>query len=419
MSMNVRTNQPVDTMATTPLEAVTAPPSEPRQTTGTSVIPLAAPEIQGNEWTYIKHCLDSGWVSSVGSFVERFEMDFADRLGSAHAVATMNGTAALHVALLVAGVEPDNEVVMPSLTFVAPANAVRYARAWPVFVDADADTWQMDVGRAVDFLTGGCQWSDGVLRNRDTGRRIGAVLPVHVLGHPVDMEPLLEVAVKYGLPVIEDAAESLGALYRGRPVGRFGRTACFSFNGNKVMTTGGGGMLVTDDAALADRARYLSTTAKDDSVEGVHGNVGFNYRLTNLQAAMGCAQLERLDELLAAKRRIALRYAAALEGILGLSLMPEAPWARSAFWLYTIRLDETEATCDARELRRRLRAAGIDSRLFWQPLHRSPAHAGAQTLGGAVAEHLHRELLSLPCSCGLSEAAQERVINAVRELLGA
>ena len=229
----------------------------------------------------------------------------------------------------------------------------------------------------------------------------------------------MEAAERFGLPVVEDAAEALGADYRGRGVGCFGQVSCFSFNGNKVMTTGGGGMLVTDDAALADRARYLSTTAKDDAVEGVHGAVGYNYRLTNLQAAVGYAQLERLNQLLAAKRRIALRYAAALEGILGLSPMPEAPWARSAFWLYTIRLDETEATCDARELRRRLRAAGIDSRLFWQPLHRSPAHAGAQTLGGAVAEHLHRELLSLPCSCGLSEAAQERVINAVRELLGA
>lgn len=418
MSMNVRTSQPVDTMATTSLEAVTAPPCEPRQTTGTSVIPLAAPEIQGNEWTYIKHCLDSGWVSSVGSFVERFEMDFADRLGSTHAVATMNGTAALHVALLVAGVGPDNEVVMPSLTFVAPANAVRYARAWPVFVDADADTWQMDVGRAVDFLTGGCQWSDGVLRNRDTGRRIGAILPVHVLGHPVDMEPLLEVAVKYGLPVIEDAAESLGALYRGRPVGRFGRSACFSFNGNKVMTTGGGGMLITDDGDLARRARYLSTTAKDDPVEGVHGNVGFNYRLTNLQAAMGCAQLERLDELLAAKRRVARRYREALGDLPGLTPMPEAPWARSAFWLYSIRLDEELATCSSRELRERLRLAGIDSRPFWQPLHLSPAHAGAQCLGGEVAERLHREILSIPSSCGLTETDQARVIDAVREVLG-
>jgi perosamine synthetase len=277
----------------------------------------------------------------------------------------------------------------------------------------------MDVTRMVEFLEHDCRRSGGDLWNRATGRRIGAILPVHVLGHPVDLEPLVEAAERFGLPVVEDAAEALGAEYRGRGVGCFGRVGCFSFNGNKVMTTGGGGMLVTNDDALAERARYFSTTAKDDTVEGVHGAVGYNYRLTNLQAAVGCAQLERLGELLAAKRRIALRYAVALEGIPGLSPMPEAPWARSAFWLYTIRLDETEAACGARELRRRLRTAGAESRLFWQPLHRSPAHAGAQTLGGAAAERLHRELLSLPCSCGLSEAAQERVIEAIRESLGA
>lgn len=378
-----------------------------------NLIPVAVPELVGNEWAYVKDCLDSGWISSVGSFVTRFETDFAARTGARHAVSMASGTAALHVALQVVGVRADDEVLMPTLTFIAPANAVRYAGAWPVFVDAEPETWQMDVALQEFHHARGDLW------NRATRRRIGAILPVHVLGHPVDLEPLVEAAERFGLPVVEDAAEALGADYRGRGVGCFGQVSCFSFNGNKVMTTGGGGMLVTDDAALADRARYLSTTAKDDAVEGVHGAVGYNYRLTNLQAAVGYAQLERLNQLLAAKRRIALRYAAALEGILGLSPMPEAPWARSAFWLYTIRLDETEATCDARELRRRLRAAGIDSRLFWQPLHRSPAHAGAQTLGGAVAEHLHRELLSLPCSCGLSEAAQERVINAVRELLGA
>ncbi len=380
-------------------------------------IPLAEPAIGGNEWTYVKECLDSGWVSSVGSFVDRFEGDFARYLGAGHAVATASGTAALHVALLAAGVLPDDEVLMPSFTFIAPANAVRYAGAWPVFVDAEPRAWQMDTARAVEFLERQCHWSGGVLRNPRSGRRIGAILAVHVLGHPVDLDPLLAAAAKFDLPVIEDAAESLGATYRGRHVGRFGRLACFSFNGNKVMTTGGGGMVTTEDAALAERVRYLTTTAKDDADEGIHEHVGFNYRLTNIQAAMGCAQLEQLEEFLFAKRRIAARYAEALDGLPGLSLMPEEPWAKSAFWLYSIRIDPARATCDSRELRRRLRAAGIDTRFFWQPLHLSPAHAGAEILGGEVAERLHGEVLSLPCSTGLSEAAQSRVIAALRDSL--
>jgi perosamine synthetase len=382
-------------------------------------ISLAEPAIGGNEWAYVKECLDSGWVSSVGAFVERFEADFARYLGTGHAVATVNGTAALHVALLAAGVLPGDEVLMPSFTFIAPANAVRYAGAWPVFVDAEPRAWQMDVERAVEFLEHRCHWSGGVLRNPRSGRRIGAILSVHVLGHPVDLDPLLAVAAKYDLPVIEDAAESLGATYRNRFAGRFGRLACFSFNGNKVMTTGGGGMVVTEDPALAKRVRYLTTTAKDDADEGIHGQVGFNYRLTNIQAAMGCAQLERLEEFLAAKRRIAAHYTEALAGLPGLSPMPEEPWANSAFWLYSIRLDPARAPCDSRELRRRLRAAAIDSRFFWQPLHLSPAHADAEILGGAVAERLHGEVLSLPCSTGLSEAAQARVIAAVRNRLEA
>jgi perosamine synthetase len=394
-----------------PLKVQVAPKAEGAK------IPLAVPQLGGNEWAYLKECLDTGWVSSVGPFVDRFERDFAAYLGAKHAVAVASGTAALHVALLAAGVQPDDEVPMPSFTFIAPANAVRYTGAWPIFVDADAATWQMDVALLSDFLRNGCVRSAGELRNRKTGRRIGAILPVHVLGHSVDMEPLLDLAREFELPVVEDAAESLGASYRGEPVGRAGQIAAFSFNGNKVMTTGGGGMIVTDDMALAERARYLSTTAKDDGTEGIHGCVGFNYRLTNLQAAMGCAQLEQLNGFLAAKRRIASRYAAGLAGLPGLSLMPEANWARNAFWLYSIRVDGAAAACTARALRQRLRNRGIDTRTFWQPMHKSSAHAGAQSLGGEVAETLFDEVLSLPCSTDLDEAQQDAVIAAIRSEL--
>lgn len=391
-----------------------ANPSESPET-----IPVAVPNIGGNEWAYIKQCLDTGWVSSVGSFVDRFETEFAKYLGAKHAVATVNGTAALHVALLVAGVRPGDEVLMPSFTFIAPANATRYCGAWPVFVDAAPDTWQIDVERVREFLETQCKWSDGALHNRGSGRRIGAILPVHVLGHPVDMDPLLALARDYQVPVVEDAAESLGAKYRNTPVGRSRRLSAFSFNGNKVMTTGGGGMIVTDDQELATRARHLATTARIDADEGILDQVGFNYRLTNLQAAMGCAQLEQLDNFLAAKRRIAGRYKKGLANIPGLSLMPEAGWAESAFWFYSVCIDKAVTACSARELKRRLREFGIGTRTFWQPMHMSPAHKDSLVLGGAVAERLYDEVLSLPSSTNLSAAAQDKVITATRSILTA
>ncbi len=284
-------------------------------------IPLCVPEIRGNEWQYVRDCLDTGWVSSVGSYVDRFERKLADTVGTSHAIATASGTAALHTALLVAGVEPEDEVLVSTLTFIAPANAVRYVGAWPVFIDAEPRYWQMDPQRVTDFLRGHCRRIRGVWRQRATGRRVRALLPVHVLGHPVDMTSLLSVAREHELVVIEDASESLGATCYGTPVGKLGHIACFSFNGNKLLTTGGGGMLVTDDPAYAARARYLTTQAKDDPIEYVHGAVGYNYRLTNVQAAIGVAQLEQLDDYVAAKRRIAARYAAAFDEIAGLRSM--------------------------------------------------------------------------------------------------
>lgn len=378
-------------------------------------IPLCVPEIRGNEWQYVRDCLDTGWVSSVGSYVDRFERGLAERVGARHGVATTCGTAALHTALLVAGVEPDDEVLVSTLTFIAPANAVRYAGAWPVFVDAEPRYWQMDPQRVTDFMRDQCQRVHGVWRHRATGRRVRALLPVHVLGHPAEMAPLMEVAREYGLVVVEDASESLGATCDGTPVGHFGDVACFSFNGNKLLTTGGGGMLVTDDPAMAARARYLTTQAKDDAVEYVHGAVGYNYRLTNVQAAMGVAQLEQLDAYVAAKRRIAARYAAALGEVAGLRPMTEAPWARSTFWMYTMLVDGVRFGRTSRELLHLLDGARIQARPLWQPLHRSPAHAGSPLTDCPVADGLHRSALSLPCSVGLGAEDQERVIAVVRE----
>jgi perosamine synthetase len=383
----------------------------------TRPIPLCEPQIAGNEWRYVKECLDTGWVSSVGSFVDRFEQSVAEAVGAQYGVAMVNGTAALHVALLVSGVRPDDEVLVPAMTFIAPANAVRYVGAWPVFVDAEPSYWQMDSEKVIDFLEQGCVWRNGALHNRVTGRRVRAIVPVHILGHPVDLDPILTVARRYGLSVVEDATESLGASYRSRPVGTLGDIACFSFNGNKLVTTGGGGMIVTNREDLARQAKYLSTQAKDEPIEYVHGAIGYNYRLTNVLAAIGVAQMERLGDYVEAKRRIARRYDAALRSLKGLAPLGEALWARSVFWMYTTRIDPLVTGCDSRELLRRLAQANIQTRPLWQPLHRSVAHAGAFATDCSVADRLYREALSLPCSVGLSETDQEVVIDRLRAVL--
>ena len=379
-------------------------------------IPLCVPELAGNEWKYVKECLDTGWVSSVGSFVPRFEALLAARTGRRFAVATTSGTAALHVALLVAGVRPDDEVLVSSLTFIAPANAIRYVGAWPVFVDADPVYWQMDPDLVRNFLRNDCRSKAGVLFNRTTGRRVSCIIPVHILGHPVDMRPLQELACEFNLRIVEDATESLGAQYRGKAVGNLGESACFSFNGNKLITTGGGGMLVTDNPGWAETARMLTTQHKDDPIEYVHQRIGYNYRMTNVQAALGVAQIERMDDLLAAKRRIATAYRAALESLPGVGVMREAPWARSAFWMYTAMFDEHRFGMSARALLRELESRGIQTRPLWQPIHCSPAHAGSLSLGGRVAEECYASALNLPCSAGLSVEQQVGVIRAIREI---
>jgi perosamine synthetase len=376
-------------------------------------IPLCVPEMGGHDWTYVKECLDTNWVSSVGPFVERFERDVAQRIGRRFGVAAVNGTAALHTALLVAGVQPDDEVVVPALTFIAPANAVRYAGAWPVFIDVDPDYWQIDLEQLAGFITRGCEWVGGVLRNRATGRRVTAILPVDLLGHPADLAPIVELARSRDLRTVEDATESLGAAYRGQPVGRLSDIACLSFNGNKIITTGGGGLVVTDDEKWAARARYLTTQAKDDPIESIHHEVGYNYRLTNIQAALGVAQLERLPAYVEAKRAIARRYATAFAAVSGLTTMREASWAQHSYWLSTVIVSEPDFGLSSRALLAALATAAIESRPLWQPLHLSPAHSGSFALPCPVAERLYAAALSLPSSVGLTPEDQQRVIEAV------
>ncbi|NJK93066.1 MAG: LegC family aminotransferase [Blastochloris sp.] len=383
-------------------------------------IPLSVPDLQGREWELIKDCLDTGWVSSVGAYVDRFEKSLAEQAGTSYAVATSSGTAALHVALLVAGVKPGDLVLVPSMTFIAPVNAITYVGAVPVFMDAEPRHWQMDVGLMEIFLTEECVFRADGLFHKDSGARVAALLPVHVLGHPVDMEHLMKLARTFEIPVIEDATESLGSLYHGKPTGGLGHVGCFSFNGNKIITTGGGGMLVTENADWAKRAKYLTTQAKDDPVEYIHGEIGYNYRLTNLQAAMGCAQMERLARMVAQRRQIRERYFNSLRELPGLTFQEEAPNVTSNFWLSTLLVDEKKCSISARALRQKLSAERIDSRPLWQPIHQSPAYRRSGWVGAAacpVAERLFDQALSLPSTSSLSEKDVDRVLRAIRYAL--
>ncbi len=379
-------------------------------------IPLCEPQIQGNEWKYIKESLDTNWVSSAGPFVSRFENMLADLVGIRHGVATASGTAALHIALLVAGVEPDDEVLVPTLTFIAPVNAIKYIGAIPVLIDAEPNYWQIDTEKVAQFLRQECLWKDGVLRNKVSGRRVKAILPVHILGHPADMDPIMEMAEAYNLLVIEDAAESLGSKYKERKVGMIGDLACFSFNGNKIVTSGSGGMIVTDNKHFAERAKYLTLQAKDDPHEYIHNEVGYNYRLTNVHAALGCAQIERLDEFVLAKRQTGFKYRKALADIRGITVMAEAPWAESTYWLNTILIDGAEFGLSSREVIKELGHRDIQARPLWQPLHRSLAHSDCRAYETGVADTLYEKAVSLPSSVGLTSEDLDRVTSVIQSL---
>lgn len=394
-------------------------PSELSKQIQEPLIPLCVPEIRGNEWKYVKECLDTNWVSSVGHFVDRFEQMVADYVGTKYAVATVNGTAALHIALLVAGVQPDDEVLVSTLSFIAPANAIRYVGAWPVFIDAEPGYWQMDPEKLKDFLTKSCRWRNGELYNQNTRRRVKAILPVHILGHPCDLDPILECARTYNLIVIEDAAESLGARYKGRRVGQLGDISCLSFNGNKIVTASGGGMVLTDHEVWARRAKYLIVQAVDDALARIHNEIGYNYRLTNIQAAIGCAQLEQINEYIEAKRQIAAVYKRAFKNTAHVTVQPEAPWAFSIYWMYTVLMNGVESEECNRSVVKYLASTGVQARMLWQPLHLSPAHRSAYAYGGGhVAERIFNSALSLPSSVGLSAADQGRVIEQIVEISG-
>jgi perosamine synthetase len=378
-------------------------------------IPNAVPHLAGNEWRYVKECLDTNWVSSVGPFVERFERAIAAVVGVPHAVATVNGSAALHVALLAAGVERDDEVLVPAFTFVSTAHAIAYCGAHPVFMDSEERSWGIDAAKVGDFLARECLVKDGRVVNRATGRTVRVLLPVDLYGHPCDLDPLLELTRRYPLTLVEDAAEALGATYHGRPVGGDGRLGCLSFNGNKIITTGGGGMVVTRDEALAARVRRLTTQARGSALEFEHEEIGYNYRMTNMAAALGCAQLEQLPAFVDDKRATAAFYRTALADVAGVSVFTEAAWARSTYWMASIVF--TDRYPDVRALVRELNADGIGARPLWRPLHLQPAFRHAQTYRLEVAERLYARGLSLPCSVGITAEERAAVVEALKARL--
>lgn len=379
-------------------------------------LPLSEPCLQGNEWNYVRECLDSGWISSVGEFVNRFEKHVAEYVGVKYAVATVNGTSALHMGLLAAGVLPGDEVLSSTLTFIATANAIRYAGAHPVFIDCEPHHWQLDPQLLRDFIRTQCRIENGELRNRTTGRRVAAIMPVHVLGHPVNLDELEAIAGEAGLRLIEDAAESLGASWRGRKIGAAADIACVSFNGNKTITCGGGGMLLTNSKAVADRVRYLTTQAKDDAVEYIHHEIGYNYRMTNVLAAIGLAQLEQLDEFVERRRNIAAFYRQHLSSP-GFTWHTDAPDAVSTSWLSTALIDPFQTGLTACELRDRLQQARIQTRRLWQPMHLSPAHQDAQAVLNGTADRLFDQALSFPSTPNLQPQDLQRVAESVRAAL--
>lgn len=372
---------------------------------GDGPLTLHEPRFNGNEWIYLKECLDSTFVSSVGKFVDRFEEDLASFTGAKKAVAVVNGTAALHVALRLAGVEAGDEVLLPALTFIATANAVTYCQAMPHFVDSEERTLGMDAVALREYLSNITEIRNGQCVNRKTGRIIRAMVPMHTFGHPVDIDALLAVAYDFHLKLIEDAAESLGSSVGGQHTGTFGLMGTLSFNGNKTITTGGGGAILTNDLELAKRAKHITTTAKlPHRWNFVHDEVGFNYRLPNLNAALGCAQLEQLPGFLLDKRRLFQKYQAAFSKVPNVHLVAEPAGCSSNYWLQTLLLDaEFAEQRDA--VLAATNEASLMTRPIWQLMNRLPMYANAHSAPLPVAESLEKRVINIPSSSGIGSIA--------------
>ncbi len=362
---------------------------------------LHEPVFNHNEWHYLKDCLDSTYVSSVGKYVDKFESGLVEFTGAKFVVAVVNGTAALHTALLLAAVETSDEVLMPALTFVATANAVAYCNAHPHFVDSGIDTLGVHPGRLREYLSTKAEMRNGICVNRQTGRKISALIAMHTFGHPADMEGLCKVCRDFNLILIEDAAESLGSFYHGRHTGVIGDIGILSFNGNKIITTGGGGAVLVNDPCLAKHAKHITTTAKiPHPWRYRHDQVGYNYRLPNINAALGCAQLETLGQRLDSKRALFNKYQLALDELDGVSLFEEPFGCKSNYWLQTIILENPELRNSVLE---ETNAAGYGTRPCWDLLNTLPHFMKNQTMNLEGAEFLAERIINLPSSSFLAD----------------
>ncbi|MFN8441230.1 MAG: DegT/DnrJ/EryC1/StrS family aminotransferase [Caldilineaceae bacterium] len=370
------------------------------QSTRRSIIPVSRPTLTGNEMKYVQQAIATNWISSAGSFIRDFEVKFAEACGTKYGIACANGTVAMHLAMATLGLEPDDEVLIPTFTMIATANAVAYCGAKPVLVDMEPNYWQMDVNQVEDKIT----------------PHTKAIVPVHIYGHPTDMDPLREVAQKHGLMIIEDSAEAHGAEYKGRRCGSLGDAAGFSFYGNKIITTGEGGMVTTNNRDIARLAWNLRDHAFSKERHFWHKFVGFNYRMTNLQAAVGLAQVEQMDNFVAQRRQNALAYNSRLKEIPGIRIPAEAPWAKNVYWMYGITVDEKEYGLSRDQLRKVLADNGIETRTFFIPMHCQPVYW--QAFKGQrypVAEDLCKRGFYLPSSSSLSLEEIEYVVGVIRD----
>ncbi len=377
------------------------------------MIPLSVPNISGNEWKYVKDCLDTGWISSVGSYVTKFEQMVAEFAGAKYGVAAVNGTAALHIALLLSGVKQGDYVILPNLTFVASANSIKYLGAEPLLIDADPNLWQMDLDLLEEFLENETDEKDGRLFYIKDGRYIGAIMPVHILGNICDMDRFLSIVKKYPLPIVEDSTEALGSTFKGKSAGSFSPLACFSFNGNKIISTGGGGVIVSNDEALAKHAKHITTTAKASPDEYYHDEVGYNYRLVNVLAAIGVAQMEQLPAFIQRKRECTAFYKKELAGVADIRFQQELPDVATNAWLVTIQTENQQELLD------HLNANNVLSRRFWMPMNKLPMYKDCVYIQqNDHADYIYRTCLSIPSSTNITDEQLNIVVKEIKAAIG-
>ena len=372
---------------------------------------LSGPNMGGNEWKYIKDCLDTGWVSSVGAYVDQFEKMSAAFAGTKYAVATSSGTTALHICLVLMGVNENDYVITPNITFIATCNSIKYTGADPLLIDADPKSWQMDLNLLEEFLSAQTEQRNGCCYYKKDGKRIPVIMPVHVLGNMCDMDRLMSLAKQYNLVVIEDSTEALGSYYKGKHAGSFGLMGTFSYNGNKIITTGGGGMIVTDDEELAKRAKHLTTQAKCDPFEYRHDEIGYNYRLVNVAAAMGVAQMEQLPAFIKRKQEIILLYKKELAGVGDISFQEVSEDVQPNWWLPTIMTDKQK------ELLKMLNENKMQSRPFWVPMNQLRMFLGNIFYNkNNCSDFVYRRCLSIPCSTNITDAEIKAVSVKIKEV---